>query len=181
MARELKEIICEDLKSRFRELDGCVLIDYRGLDSEQTDDLRSALRESGVQMNVVQNRLVRRVFADLGMPRGFCDLIRGPTAILFGGEGAFTASKSIAKWRKKHKDLVEIRGGLFEGDVLSPEDVGRLADIPEPEVLRSNIAGLFLSPLTRLASCAQGVTSHFLGCAQAQSSKAEEEAGSEAA
>lgn len=181
MAKELKRLVCEDLKSRFHELEGCVLIDYRGLDSEKTHDLRSALRESGVQMNVVQNRLARRVFADLGMPGDFCDLIRGPTAIVFGGEGAFTASKSIAKWRKKNKDLLEIRGGLFEGEVLSPEDVGRLADVPEPEVLRSNIAGLFISPMTRLTSCAQSLTSHFLGCAQAQSSKAEEEGGSEAA
>ena len=96
MSKELKKIICEDLASRLRQLDGCVLIDYRGLDSEQTHDLRCALREKGVQMNVVPNRLARRVLLELGAPRDFCELLQGPTAILFGGEGAFVASKSIA-------------------------------------------------------------------------------------
>ena len=57
MAKELKQIICEELRSRFTQLDGCVLIDHRGLDSEQTQDLRCTLREKGVQMNVVPNRL----------------------------------------------------------------------------------------------------------------------------
>ena len=173
MARELKEIICEELKSRFKQLDGCVLIDHRGLDSEQTQDLRCVLREKGVQMNVVHNRLVRRVLLDLGAPSDFCDLIRGPTAILFGGEGAFVASKSIMNWRKKNKDVAEIRGGLFEGEALSPDDVKRLADIPEPEVLRSTIAGMFVAPMTHLSSCAKSLTSHFAGCVEAGCSEAD--------
>lgn len=171
MAKELKKIICDELASRFKQLDGCVLIDYRGLDSEQTHDLRCALREKGVQMNVVPNRLARRVFLDLGAPRDFCDLFQGPTAILFGGEGAFVASKSIASWRKKNKDLVSIRGGLFEGETLSAAEVGRLADIPEPQVLRSTIAGMFAAPFTHLASCVRSLTSHFAGCVEAKAGK----------
>ena len=181
MAKELKEIICEDLRSRFKQLDGCVLIDHRGLDSEQTYDLRCALREKGVQMNVVPNRLARRVFLDLGAPSDFCDLIRGPTAILFGGEGAFVASKSIMNWRKKNKDVAEIRGGLFEGEALSPDDVKRLADIPEPEVLRSTIAGMLVAPLTHLASCAKSLTSHFAGCVEAKAGSSEAGSSEDAA
>ena len=173
MAKELKQIICEELRSRFTQLDGCVLIDHRGLDSEQTQDLRCMLREKGVQMNVVPNRLAKRVLLDLGAPSDFCDLIRGPTAILFGGEGAFVASKSIMNWRKKNKDLAEIRGGMFEGETLSPDDVKRLADIPEPEVLRSTIAGMFVAPMTHLASCAKSLTSHFAGCVEAGCSEAD--------
>ncbi len=182
MAKELKQIICEELRGRFTQLDGCVLIDHRGLDSEQTQDLRCTLREKGVQMNVVPNRLAKRVLLDLGAPSDFCDLIRGPTAILFGGEGAFVASKSIMNWRRKNKDLAEIRGGMFEGETLSPDDVKRLADIPEPEVLRSTIAGMFVAPMTHLASCAKSLTSHFAGCVEAKadsgsgSSEAEAEA-----
>ena len=176
MAKELKTIICSELKHRFLELDACVLIDYRGLNSEETYGLRSALRESGVQMNVLHNRLARRVFADLGAPDDFCDLIRGPTAILFGGEGAFTASKSLVRWRakNKNKEVAAIRGGLFEGEALSVADVGRLAETPEPEVLRSNIVGLFLSPLTYVSSCAKSLVSHLSGCAEAQVAAKEE-------
>ncbi len=168
MAKELKNLICDDLRRAFSDLDGCVLIDYRGLNAEQTVDLRSVLRESGVRMNVVRNRLARRVLAEMGAPDDFCDQLRGPIAVLFGGDGAFTASKGVAKWRKKNRDLAEIRGGLFQGRALTPEDVGRLADIPEPDVLRATLAATFMSPLTHLSSCAQSLVSHLAGCAKAQ-------------
>ena len=167
MARELKEIICGDLKEAFADLDGCVLIDYRGLNSEQTADLRAKLAESGVQMNVIPNRLARRVFGELGVGGDFCDLLKGPTAVLFGGDGAFTASKSLSKWKKENEEFAEIRGGLFQGKALSPADVHRLATIPEPDVLRSNILGLFLSPATHISSCAGSLVSHLAGCVKA--------------
>lgn len=176
MAKELKQIICGDLRRIYAEVDGCVLIDYRGLNSEQTESLRSSLREGGVRMNVLTNRLARRVFADLGAPEGFCDLIQGPTAVLFGGDGAFTASKSLKKWHRENRDVAAVRGGLFEGRALSADDVQRLADIPEPEVLRSNLMGCFLSPLTHLSSCAAGLVQHLAGCAKAQ---AESQGGSD--
>lgn len=168
MARELKELICEDLKKRFGEIDGCVLVDFRGLNSEQTQDLRDSLRAEGVRMNVVRNRLAQRIFDELGAPPEFKEYISGPTAVLFGGDGAFTASKGLSKWRKKNADLAEVRGGMFQGQALSAADVQRLADIPEPDALRSQILSMFLSPLSHMSSCAQSLVSHLAGCAKAQ-------------
>ena len=165
MARELKNMICDDLKQIFDGFEGCVLIDYRGLNSEQTASLRSSLRENGVQMNVVRNRLAKRVFVEMGAPEDFCDLIQGPTAVLFGGDGGtFAASKGVKKWRKDNPDLAAVRGGLLEGRALSAEDVQRLADIPEPEVLQATILSMFMSPATNFSSSAKSLVSHFAGC-----------------
>ena len=82
MARELKEIISKHLASSLEKVDGFVMIDYRGLNSEQTQDLRSSMRKSGVQMTVVQNRLTRRVLKSKGTPDACQSLLKGPTAIV---------------------------------------------------------------------------------------------------
>jgi large subunit ribosomal protein L10 len=168
MAKELKEIICKDLESRFSGVDGCVLVNYRGLNSEQTQDLRSSLRQDGVTMSVVQNRLARRVFADQGMAEEFRDLLVGPTAVLVGEDGALTASRLIVQWRQKNKDLLEIKGGLFEGKALSVDEVERLAKIPTKETLQSQIAAAFLAPAVFIASVTQGLLSHFASANKAQ-------------
>ncbi len=167
MARELKQLICEDLKARFQDMDGCVLIDFRGLSAEVTEDLRSTLRQQGVQMNVVRNRLAQRVFSEIGLDDEFNTLLTGPIAVLMGGEGAFTASRGIVNWRKKNKEVAEIRGGFFQGRVLQPADIERLAAIPEPEVLRQQVMSQFLAPLTHMSSCAKSLTAHFAGCVKA--------------
>jgi large subunit ribosomal protein L10 len=167
MARELKTIIYRQFDARFGGLDGCVLINYQGLNAEQTQDLRTTLRRSGVLMNVVQNRLARRVFKDRGAPQEFEVLLKGPTAVLHGGDGALAASKLIVQWRKKNKDLASIKGGLFQGKALSSADVEKLASLPDANTLQAQTLSLFLSPMNHLATVTQGLLSHFAGATKA--------------
>jgi large subunit ribosomal protein L10 len=175
MAKELKNIIAKQIEKNVGDLDGCVLIDYRGLNAEQTQDLRVSLRKSGVLMNVVPNRLARRVFTEHGAPAEFQSLLSGPTAVLFGNDGALTASKSIMQWRKKNKDLAPIKGGLFQGRALSPAEVERLSALPDASQLRERVLALFLSPLNHLASVTQGLLSHFASACKAHRESLEKE------
>jgi ribosomal protein L10 len=166
MARELKQIVSKQLKSALGSLDGCVLVDYRGLNSEKTQDLRVSLRKTGIRMAVVPNRLVRRVFEESGAPAEFRKAIRGPTAVLFGSEGAIAASKAIVQWRKKNKDLAAIKGGFFLGKSLGSGDVEHLATIPDAATLRSVAACLLMAPLSYLPSAIQSLVGHFAGSVQ---------------
>ena len=53
-------------------------------------------------MNVVQNRLSKRVFSEReDIPGEFTDLFRGPTALLTSEEGTLRASKSISIGSRK--------------------------------------------------------------------------------
>jgi len=169
MSRELKDIITKDIETRFEGMDGCIVFNYRGLSAEDTFTLRTNLRQDGVQMNVVQNRLSKRVFAEReDIPGDFADLFRGPTALLTSEEGALRASKSIFNWLKENKDSVEIKGGLFEGKVLSMEEVNELAKIPDKETLLAQTVGMFLSPIQFLPSAAKSLVSHLAGCTKAR-------------
>jgi len=173
VSKELKQLLQGDIAARFDGIESCVLIDYQGLNSEQTQDLRSHLRRVGVRMTVVHNRLVKRVFADREMPDDFREMIRGPTAILVGEDGALSASKNVVDWSKKNKDLAPVKGGLFQGKALSTQDVLELAKLPSKETLQSQGAGYLLAPLTHLASCTQSVLAHFAGCVKARQESAE--------
>ena len=52
--------------------------------------------------------------------------------------------------------------------VLSPEDVGELAKIPDKDTLRAQLAGRFMGPLQYLASSISGLVSHFASCVKAR-------------
>jgi large subunit ribosomal protein L10 len=177
MARELKTIICEQMAQDLGSLDGCVMINYAGLNSEQTSDLRTKLRDDGVTMRIVHNRLAKRVFGERDdLPGEFTSLFRGPIALLISDESALTAAKSLSNWKKKNKDkeLAAIKGGLFEGKVLSVEDVDELAKIPDKPTLLAQTVGMFLSPVQYLPSAAKSLVSHLAGCAKAQHEKLSE-------
>ena len=177
MAKELKEIIFKEFQNAFGAVDGCVLINYQGLNSEQTQDLRSTLSRGGIEMTVLQNRIARRVFAKNGAPGTFQEILRGPTAILYGEDGALAASKAIVQWRKKNKNLAPIKGGVFKGKALSVPEVERLASLPDAATLRSTVLSLMLSPLSSLASAAQSLLSHFPGAVKAHREELEKSQG----
>ena len=169
MAKELRAIIRAQFEREFGSFNGCVMIDYARLNAEQTLDLRSSLRADGVRMRVVHNRLAQRVLGDRDdVPEGFLRLLRGPTALLMAPEGAIAISKSISSWRVKNKDLAAIKGGLFEGRVLSVSDVGEMAKIPDKATLLAQTAGMFLAPVQFLPSAARSLLSHFAGCVKAR-------------
>lgn len=164
MAKELKAIIFKEMDKAFHGLGGCVLIDYKGINSEQTYDLRASLARAGAEMTVVHNRLARRVFGGSGAPEEFQKLFKGPTAVIYAEDGALSASKSIVEWRKKNKELANIKGGLFQGKTLNVVEVERLATLPGVAQLRQNVLGLFLSPLSHLATVTQSLISQFASC-----------------
>lgn len=168
MAKELKRFIVQHLASELAKVDGCVLVDFQRLNSEKTLDLRAALRKRGVRMTVVHNRLARLAFGQRKVPESFQRLFRGPTAVLFGPDGALSASKSIVEWRKKNAGLAPIKGGLFGGRVMTPEQVEDLARIPEREVIQAGVASRMLGMLGVLATAAQSVLSFFAGAAKAR-------------
>lgn len=168
MARELKAIIFKEMDKAFHGLGGCVLIDYKGINSEQTFDLRASLARGGVEMTVVHNRIARRVFGGAGAPEEFQKLFKGPTAVVYASsDGALTASKTLVEWRKKNKDLAGIKGGLFQGKTLNVAEVEHLATLPGAAQLRQNVLGLFLAPLSFLPTAAQSMVSQFAGCVKA--------------
>ncbi len=178
MPNLLKNQVTQDLKRRFGALDGYVIVDYRGLDSAQTFDLRRVLNTAKVRMTVVPNRLAVRVLDRWeGKNKEFREFFRGPTALVFGDDGALSASKAISQWKKKHKDLLPVKGGVLSGKTIPPSRVDDLARIPDRTTLLAQLAGQLQGPLARLAGATQGIVSRVVYALEAVRKKKESEGG----
>jgi large subunit ribosomal protein L10 len=144
-------MIVEEIKQWAPGAESCVLVDFRGLGAKDADALRRMLRAKGVQMNVVPNRLYRRALGEatseaLAKDDGLAAMLKGPTAVVFGGDGAVTAAALLVNWCKDHKN-VAIKGGLFDRRVIGTRDVVELAKIPPMQVLIAQAVGGIASPL----------------------------------
>ena len=168
MATTLRTMIVEEIKQWSSGAESCVLIDFRGLAAKDAGALRRMLRGKGVQMNVVPNRLFRRALAEtaseaLAKDDALTALLKGPTAVVFGDDGAVTAAKALVDWCKDHKN-VAIKGGLFERRVIGSREVEALSRIPSKHVLIAQAVGGFASPLRGLVGVLGGVV-RSLACA----------------
>lgn len=150
MQRTDKEQIVADLADQLGSTDTLIVADYRGLTNKQLEALRDELLQHGARFRIVKNTLTRRAAEKAGAD-ALLVMLEGPTAIAFiesGGDPAAVA-KALAATAKE-TNVLALRGGILEGKTVSGEEIETLAKLPSAEVLRSQLVGAIVGPLTQL-------------------------------
>jgi large subunit ribosomal protein L10 len=148
--RTEKERIVAQLAEELAAAETLIVADYRGLTNKQLESLRDRLLESGARFRIVKNTLTRRAAEQAGA-EALLVMLEGPTAIAFiesGGDPAAVAKALAATARETN--VLTLRGGLLEGKALSGADVDRLATLPPVDVLRGQLVGAIVAPVTQL-------------------------------
>jgi large subunit ribosomal protein L10 len=145
-----KERIVAELADRLAATETLIVADYRGLTNKELEALRARLTQHGARFSVVKNTLTRRAAESAGAD-ALLALLEGPTAIAFveaDGDPAAVA-KALADTARDTK-LLAIRGGVLAGAPVSGEQIDELSKLPPLDVLRSQVVGVIVAPLTQL-------------------------------
>jgi large subunit ribosomal protein L10 len=152
MHKEDKERVVAELTERLRSAETLYVADYRGLTMPQIDALRGRLLENGARLSVVKNTLTRRAAQAAGAD-ALLALLEGPSAIAFiEADGDMVAvAKALADSARETK-VLEIRGGVMQGREISAANVEALAKLPPLDVLRGQVLGAIIAPLSAIAA-----------------------------
>jgi large subunit ribosomal protein L10 len=152
MHKSDKERVVAELTERLRTSETLIVADYRGLTNSEIDGLRSKLLEHGARFAVVKNTLTRRAAETAGAD-ALLALLEGPSAIAFveSGGDPVAVAKALADTATKTKVLA-IRGGILEGKSLTAAEVESLAKLPPADVIRAQLVGAIISPLTTVVA-----------------------------
>jgi large subunit ribosomal protein L10 len=148
MQKHEKEQMVAELTERLRTAETLIVADYRGLTNAEIDGLRTKLLEHGARFAVVKNTLTRRA-AEAAGADAVLALLEGPSAIAFveSGGDPVAVAKALGDTARETKVLA-IRGGVLEGAAMSADEVESLGKLPPAEVLRAQLLGAIVSPLT---------------------------------
>ena len=150
MARPEKVQAVADIRERLEGAEAVFLTEYRGLTVQAVQQLRNSLRDSGAEYKVVKMTLARLAAGDAGV-EGLDEYLLGPTALAFAKSDPVATAKALKDFGKAHEVFV-LKAGYLAGEILTPEEVSRLADIEPREVLLAKIAGAAKAPLYKAAS-----------------------------
>lgn len=149
MPRPEKVQAVADIKESLEDAEAVFLTEYRGLTVKAVQELRANLRASGAEYKVVKMSLARLAAGDAGLS-GLDEYLLGPTALAFANSDPVATAKALKDFSKSHEVFV-LKAGVLAGDILSPEQVSRLAEIESREVLLAKIAGAAKAPLMQAA------------------------------
>ncbi len=149
MPRPEKVQAVTDIRERLEGAEAVFLTEYRGLSVKAVQDLRRALRASGADYKVVKMTLAKRAADDAGIV-GLDEYLAGPTALAFANSDPVATAKALKDFAQSH-EVFMLKAGLLSGNLLSPEEVSRLAEIESRDVLLAKIAGAAKAPLFKAA------------------------------
>ncbi len=173
MSKPLKNLITNELKARYAELDSVLVVNPIGIGANDTVELRRGLREKKIRMEVVKNSMLKRAVdgTTLEIVSG---ILEGPCAVVSGGDSIVDAAREIAEWSKKLPTL-EVRGAVVEGQLLDKQAAKELAKMPTRPELMGQVVTLAQSPGSRLAGAITSPAAKIAGCIKALQEKLEQQ------
>jgi large subunit ribosomal protein L10 len=155
---ESKQQIVEELKQLLGEAEMALVLDFKGLTIKEMTDLRTRLQASNGVCKVTKNTLMRRAIDGDSAWSNLESLLSGTNAFVLVKGDVGGAVKAVLSFQKDSKKS-ETKGGLFEGQLLSQDDIKAIGDLPSKEVLMAQIAGAINAVATKLAVCINEVPS----------------------
>ena len=150
MPTDVKRQAVTELAELLRSSSAMAVADYRGLKVSEMQTVRRTLRESGVQLTVAKNRLLK-IAADEADRADLKPMLTGPTALatIDGDEAAM--AKALADALRPYARVVTVRGGMLGATPIDAAQLTRLATLPSREVLLGKLAGGMAAPISGMA------------------------------
>ena len=155
MNKDQKAAVVDEIAANMKESQAIFAVDYRGISVPQAAELRGTLREADASFRIVKNTLTDRAAEQAGV-EGLRNLLDGPTALTFVRGDAATAAKAIADFTRANS-ILEFKGGVMDGAVLSVEEIKSISRLPSRNVLYGQLVGMVASPLTGLVRSLGGL------------------------
>ena len=149
-AIEMKSAVVAEIAEKLEKAASVIVVDYKGLTVEQVTELRSQMREAGVDYKVYKNTLVRRAAKTIEGEAyaNFNDTeLVGPNAIAFGYEDPVAPARILKGFMDKNPDKISLKMGVV-GEFYDEAKIIALAEIPSREELIAKLLGSLKAPMS---------------------------------
>ncbi len=169
MSMVVKALITEELRDRYADVDSVCVVDVAGMNVQEQQRLRRALRGESGRLEVVKNSLARRALEG-GRLAPLGEALDGPCALVVSPQSLIGVAKVLVAEAKELEHLT-LKEAIFAGDpiLLMVTDVAKMKSRDE---LIAELSGLVGAPGRAIAGCLASPQSKIAGCLKALVDKA---------
>jgi large subunit ribosomal protein L10 len=149
MNKEQKKNYISEIALQFENSEAVLVTHYQGLNMNQLDELRSKMRDHGIQFKITKNRITK-IALEKTKCKDLSSLFTGATAVAFGND-AIMSARILSKFSKDNENL-KLLGGIMGKDILDQAGVQNVANLPTLDEARAKIVGILATPPSKLVS-----------------------------
>lgn len=147
MVKESKKQQVTTIKEKFNNSELVIFAEYRGLNVVDDCLLRNSFRSSSAEYCVYKNNLVKLALGNTieGIDANvFC----GPTSFVFSSDPVAPAKVICDFIKSKEKEIIKIKGGIYQNKFISEAKIKELASLPSREELLTKLVYVLNSPIS---------------------------------
>ncbi len=173
MKREEKNQLIESLTEEINNAEHIYVVDYLGLNAQETNDLRRECYKQDIKFTVAKNTLFR-----IAMERSdkelddFKQILKDSTAVMFSSVGN-TPAKVLKDYRKKHEKPLLKGAYVEEGFYFGDEMIDQLAALKSKNELIADVVSALQAPVRNVMSALQSGGTTLLGLLETLEEKSE--------
>lgn len=146
-SKTAKKEIVEKVKTIIDGAKSLVFVNVHGLKVADTTAMRKKLKSEKVGFFVAKKTLSKIALNEKKFSGNMPELV-GEFGMVYG-EDLVAPARSIFEFQNKHKGMINIVGGVFEGKYMSKEEMTAIASIPPTNVLHGMFVNIINSPIQR--------------------------------
>lgn len=147
MPTERKVEIVSDLSDKMSRMQLAIVADYRGFSVSELSALRAKLRESGADMVVAKNTLLRLAARNAGC-EAIEPLLEGPTAVTFAYDDVSKVAKVLLDATKAGPKPLVVRGGLLGTSLIAADGLENVSKLPTRDQALAQVLGGISAPVS---------------------------------
>ncbi len=152
MSKPVKNLITDQYRDLFGSMDGAILVDIRGVDSNTTNGFRAALGKKNVKITVVKNSLAKRAFGS-GKLEPLGQWVEGSNTLIYPTDedtSIVSIARELLDWAKKIEKM-QFKAAVMDGISFGPTELRKLSEYPTKEEAQAKVVTMLLSPGRNIA------------------------------
>lgn len=154
LTRLQKEAIVNELTEKIKASKAIVFADYRGVKTNDINELKSRLKKEGTNLNVIKKNLIEISLKNADIEVDVKSLA-GQLAITISDKDEVAPARILSKFAKENENL-KILGGVLGIKGMSAQEVAALAKLPSKEEMLAKLVGTLNAPISGFVNVLAG-------------------------
>ncbi len=154
LTRLQKEEIVNELTEQIKASKAIVFADYRGVKTNDINELKSRLKKEGTNLRVVKKKLVEISLKNAQIEVDVKSL-EGQLAVTISDNDEIAPARILSKFAKENENL-KILGGVLGVKGMSAQEILALAKLPNKEEMLAKLVGTLNAPISGFVNVLAG-------------------------
>ncbi len=161
--QEIKKDIVKKIVDRLADAKSIVLVNYKGVNIPEVEELRTRLRNAKVDYFVAKNTFIKHALKEVKVD-GLDDFLNQETAVAVSKKDEVAPAKVIKEFVKDvmGNKPFGFKAGVVDGVFSSVEDLEKLAKLPSKDELLAKILSSMNAPISNFVSVNSQIIKKFI-------------------